>query len=57
MLLKAVLAGRDPVPQLEQPRLTPTGIAVTGTMIVTALMAFVVIRKVWRWPMLGRHRR
>lgn len=25
------------------------GIAVTGTMIVTALMAFVVIWKVWRW--------
>jgi len=25
------------------------GIAVTGTMVVTTLMAFVVIRKVWRW--------
>jgi KUP system potassium uptake protein len=25
------------------------GIAVTGTMVVTSLMAFVVIRKVWRW--------
>ncbi len=26
------------------------GIAVTGTMVVTALMAIVVITKVWRWP-------
>jgi len=25
------------------------GIAVTGTMVVTAMMAFVVIRKVWNW--------
>ncbi|MBV6487003.1 MAG: potassium transporter Kup [Pseudorhodoplanes sp.] len=25
------------------------GIAVTGTMVVTALMAFVVVWKVWRW--------
>ncbi len=29
------------------------GIAVTGTMVVTALMAIVVIRKVWRWPLVG----
>jgi KUP system potassium uptake protein len=29
------------------------GIAVTGTMVVTALMAFVVIRKVWRWSALA----
>jgi KUP system potassium uptake protein len=29
------------------------GIAVTGTMVVTALMAMVVIRKVWRWPLVG----
>ncbi len=29
------------------------GIAVTGTMVVTALMAIVVIRKVWRWPLIG----
>jgi KUP system potassium uptake protein len=29
------------------------GIAVTGTMVVTALMAFVVIWRVWRWPALG----
>lgn len=28
------------------------GVAVTGTMVVTALMAFAVIRKVWRWPFL-----
>jgi KUP system potassium uptake protein len=27
------------------------GIAVTGTMVVTALMAFVVIYKGWRWPL------
>jgi KUP system potassium uptake protein len=26
------------------------GIAVTGTMVVTALMAIVVIRRVWGWP-------
>jgi KUP system potassium uptake protein len=26
------------------------GIAVSGTMVVTALMAFVVIAKGWRWP-------
>ena len=26
------------------------GIAVTGTMVVTAMMAFVVIWRVWRWP-------
>jgi KUP system potassium uptake protein len=28
------------------------GIAVTGTMVVTAMMAFVVIWKVWRWSAL-----
>jgi KUP system potassium uptake protein len=27
------------------------GIAVTGTMVVTAMMAIVVIRKVWNWPL------
>jgi len=27
------------------------GIAVTGTMVVTALMAFAVIWRVWRWPL------
>jgi KUP system potassium uptake protein len=27
------------------------GIAVTGTMVVTAMMAFVVVRRVWRWPL------
>ena len=27
------------------------GIAVTGTMVVTGIMAFVVIWKVWRWPL------
>lgn len=26
------------------------GIAVTGTMVVTAMMAFIVIWKVWNWP-------
>jgi KUP system potassium uptake protein len=29
------------------------GIAVTGTMVVTALMAIVVIWRVWRWPLIG----
>ena len=29
------------------------GIAVTGTMVVTALMAFIVIWKVWRWSPLA----
>ena len=29
------------------------GIAVTGTMVVTALMAFVVIWKVWRWGLVA----
>jgi len=29
------------------------GIAVTGTMVVTVTMAFVVIWKVWRWPPLA----
>ena len=29
------------------------GIAVTGTMVVTALMSIVVIRHVWRWPLIG----
>jgi KUP system potassium uptake protein len=29
------------------------GIAVTGTMVVTAMMAFVVIWKVWRWSMIA----
>ena len=29
------------------------GIAVTGTMVVTAMMAFVVIRRVWQWSMMA----
>jgi KUP system potassium uptake protein len=29
------------------------GIAVSGTMVVTAMMAFVVISKAWRWPALA----
>ena len=29
------------------------GIAVTGTMVVTAMMAFVVVWKVWRWSPLA----
>jgi KUP system potassium uptake protein len=29
------------------------GIAVTGTMVVTAIMAFLVIWKYWRWPVWG----
>jgi KUP system potassium uptake protein len=27
------------------------GIAVTGTMVVTAIMAFIVIRRVWQWSL------
>ena len=27
------------------------GIAVTGTMVVTSLLAFVVFRRAWRWPL------
>jgi len=29
------------------------GIAVTGTMVVTAMMAIIVIWRVWRWPLIG----
>jgi len=29
------------------------GIAVTGTMVVTAMMAFIVIWRVWQWPVLA----
>ena len=29
------------------------GIAVTGTMVVTAMMAFVVIWRVWRWSLIA----
>src|SRR6516162_4226228 len=29
------------------------GIAVTGTMMVTGMMAFIVIWKVWNWPVFG----
>ncbi|HEX5508176.1 MAG TPA: potassium transporter Kup [Pseudolabrys sp.] len=29
------------------------GIAVTGTMVVTAMMAFVVIWRTWNWPLVG----
>jgi KUP system potassium uptake protein len=29
------------------------GIAVTGTMVVTAILAFIVIWKVWQWPMVA----
>jgi len=29
------------------------GIAVTGTMVVTGMMAVIVIRRVWGWPLLG----
>jgi len=29
------------------------GIAVTGTMVVTAMMAIVVIWRVWQWPLIG----
>ncbi|MDQ2954009.1 MAG: potassium transporter Kup [Pseudomonadota bacterium] len=29
------------------------GIAVTGTMVVTGMLAFIVIRKVWKWSLLA----
>lgn len=29
------------------------GIAVTGTMIITAMMTFIIVWKVWRWPLAG----
>ncbi len=29
------------------------GIAVTGTMVVTGMMAVIVIRRVWGWPLIG----
>src|SRR5262249_44821875 len=29
------------------------GIAVTGTMVVTAIMAFIVIWRYWQWPVWG----
>jgi KUP system potassium uptake protein len=29
------------------------GIAVTGTMVVTAMMAIIVIRRVWGWPLVA----
>jgi KUP system potassium uptake protein len=29
------------------------GIAVTGTMVVTAIMAFIVVWKYWQWPIWG----
>jgi KUP system potassium uptake protein len=29
------------------------GIAVTGTMVVTAMMAVVVVWRVWNWPLIG----
>jgi KUP system potassium uptake protein len=29
------------------------GIAVSGTMVVTAILAFIVIWKVWKWPVWG----
>ena len=29
------------------------GLAVTGTMVVTTSLAFVVVRRRWRWPLIG----
>jgi KUP system potassium uptake protein len=29
------------------------GLAVTGTMAVTTSLAFIVVRKLWRWPLIG----
>ena len=33
---------------------TAYGIAVTGTMVTTVALAFIVVWKYWRWPRLGR---
>ena len=33
------------------------GIAVTGTMVVTSLLAFAVFRRAWRWPLAAGARR
>jgi KUP system potassium uptake protein len=29
------------------------GLAVTGTMVVTTSLAFIVVRRQWRWPLIG----
>jgi KUP system potassium uptake protein len=29
------------------------GLAVTGTMVVTTSLAFVVVRRLWKWPLVG----
>jgi KUP system potassium uptake protein len=29
------------------------GLAVTGTMVVTTSLAFIVVRRLWRWPLIG----
>src|SRR6185312_17107087 len=29
------------------------GLAVTGTMVVTSMMAFIVIWRVWNWPVIA----
>ncbi|HEX4196035.1 MAG TPA: potassium transporter Kup [Caulobacteraceae bacterium] len=29
------------------------GLAVTGTMVVTTSLAFIVVRRLWKWPLIG----
>src|SRR5215813_1517801 len=41
------------LPRLEIRHTSAYGIAVTGTMVATVAMAFVVVWKVWRWPPLA----
>ena len=49
-LLAAVLDPRLPL-RLVGALASAYGIAVTGTMVVTSLLAFTVFRRAWRWPL------
>ena len=46
VLLVAVFKGSDALGNAY-------GLAVTGTMAVTTSLAFIVVRKLWRWPLFG----
>jgi KUP system potassium uptake protein len=46
ILLVAVFKGSDALGDAY-------GLAVTGTMAVTTSLAFVVVRKLWKWPLIG----
>ena len=50
MLLVAVLAAGLHLRAARARLASAYGIAVTGTMVITSLLAFVVFRRVWRWP-------